>query len=365
MSSQYRNTFGQQYLIIAVNGVAVLSGVFLLNGIIARLFGIEVLGEFLLIKRTVTTVVSILLIGLNIGIPYFLNRESEESVYRNSVLIFILFTLPAIAMFVVLIRAGFTEGFQINHVLGYGLYTIGICMQFFVYAHYRGRHKFFWASLLQLSATAIVPVIIVNFTDDIQQVLAVIGLVNSLLSGILLILLYRGLPYGNYQLERIKIYMKYGLVRFPSFISQFILLAGPGILASSWATYKDVALVNGNMSLIRLLLFILGPIGIIMLPRVSGIKHQQQKDKLGYSLAGLLQITTGIAMIIAAFLYIFNGKILTLWYSLDRTEILPEAKIIILALPFYVIAEILRSPIDGLSYKGINSKVYGLAAIGF
>ena len=52
-------------IVTLINGVIVIGGIFILNGLIARLHGLEVLGEFLLVKRTISSSMGILLIGLN------------------------------------------------------------------------------------------------------------------------------------------------------------------------------------------------------------------------------------------------------------------------------------------------------------
>ncbi len=38
-------------MVTLINGVIVIGGIFVLNGIIARIHGLGILGEFLLIKR--------------------------------------------------------------------------------------------------------------------------------------------------------------------------------------------------------------------------------------------------------------------------------------------------------------------------
>ena len=54
-------------LITFLNGLAVLAGVFFLNGMIARMHGLDVLGEFSYIRRIITSCISVLLFGMNVG----------------------------------------------------------------------------------------------------------------------------------------------------------------------------------------------------------------------------------------------------------------------------------------------------------
>ena len=50
-------------IVTLINGIIVIGGIFILNGLIARLHGLNVLGEFLLIKRTISSSMGILLLG--------------------------------------------------------------------------------------------------------------------------------------------------------------------------------------------------------------------------------------------------------------------------------------------------------------
>lgn len=69
-------------------------------------------------------------------------------------------------------------------------------------------------------------------------------------------------------MEIYKKIVHFGLERIPSFIAQSILLAGPSVLLSMYGTFAEVALIDANISIIRLLILIIGPFGIIILPKI-------------------------------------------------------------------------------------------------
>ena len=68
----------------------VMSGVFLLNGMVARLHGLEILGEFLLVKRTFFTAVSFFLIGTNLGLANYLSKNNERQYGDAALQLFII-----------------------------------------------------------------------------------------------------------------------------------------------------------------------------------------------------------------------------------------------------------------------------------
>ena len=66
-----------------------MGGVFILNGLIARLYGLSILGEFLLLKRTVVAGAAIVLVGANLGLPNYLSRRFQRSYGDAAMILFI------------------------------------------------------------------------------------------------------------------------------------------------------------------------------------------------------------------------------------------------------------------------------------
>ena len=81
-------------IVTLINGIIVIGGIFILNGLIARLHGLDVLGEFLLIKRTISSSMGILLLGLNIALPNYLSRKFDKTYADNSYVLFMIATIP-------------------------------------------------------------------------------------------------------------------------------------------------------------------------------------------------------------------------------------------------------------------------------
>jgi len=68
-------TVKSDILVVFINGLIVMGGVFVLNGIISRMYGLSVLGEFLLLKRTVVAGAAIVLVGANLGLPNYFGPQ--------------------------------------------------------------------------------------------------------------------------------------------------------------------------------------------------------------------------------------------------------------------------------------------------
>ena len=116
-------SFKYDIIVTLINGIVVIGGIFILNGLIARLHGLHVLGEFLLVKRTISSSMGILLIGLNIALPNYLSRNFDKSYADNSYMLFLLATFPlTILSFILVIWSGI-NGFDQNYFWYYVIFS--------------------------------------------------------------------------------------------------------------------------------------------------------------------------------------------------------------------------------------------------
>ena len=162
-------------IVTLINGVIVIGGIFILNGLIARLHGLEVLGEFLLVKRTISSSMGILLIGLNIALPNYLSRNFDKSYADNSYVLFIIFTLPLTILSIIAIMFFDIKGFNQNYFWYYVIFSLGLSSQFMTYAIFRGYMNMIGANIFQLIGTAVVPIIVFIYVSTLHDSLFWIG----------------------------------------------------------------------------------------------------------------------------------------------------------------------------------------------
>ncbi|MBC8214318.1 MAG: hypothetical protein H8E71_06750 [Candidatus Marinimicrobia bacterium] len=346
-----------------VNGIAVLLGVFFLNGFIARQYGLEVLGEFLLVRRTAFAMMGILLIGMSIGLPSLIGRSKESKIEGSAFVIFVMFTLPIVGFITYIISLGYISGFNMNHSLAYGIFLIGASLQYMTYGVYRGYMKMIGANSIQIIGTALIPIAVFIFVGDLSRSLSIIGMSLILLNAFAFFLHTSGKINLIIKWQTIRKIIRFGAERLISFVSQFILLAGAPLLVSAYSPYTDLAYFNSLISLVRLLLFVVGPLGVVLLPRIAKAVRENNESQIAQGLTVLMKITLFFGGLIAVFLSSTGGIILELWLgSISETGVW-MASVLLFTIPFYMIVEIMRSPIDGLSLRGYNSIIYLIAAM--
>ncbi len=356
-------SFKADMIITLLNGLVVIGSVFVLNGLIARLHGLDVLGEFLLIKRTLSAGVGILLVGMNVGLPNYLSRNFNRAYADNSFILFLVVSVP-LSIFLLggLLWFGIA-GFYQEHFWLYILFSISISAQFMAYALYRGYMNMLGANVLQLLGTAIIPILIFSLVSSLNDGLFWIG--GSVLTIMILAFLSRnrGVNLRKINLQKSKELLQYGFERVPSFVSQFILLAGIPIILAQSVNFESVAYFNSSLSLVRLSLLFTHPIGMVLLPRIANKIASGSNADIKHLLGILLKAGTIFSIIGTTYIYINASIILQFWLGTVSDSGVIILRFTILALPFYSFSGLTRSPIDAVSKRGYNSLVYGLGAV--
>ena len=356
-------TFKNDVIVTLLNGLVIIGGVFILNGLIARIYGLEILGEFLLVKRTFSAIVGILLIGMNIGLPNYLSKNLKKSYGDNSFLLFIIVTIPLTVILMLSIFWFNIPGFYSDRFWIYIIFSLGISAQFITYALYRGYMNMIGANIFQLLGTAIIPIIVFISVMDLYEGLFWIGLCVLIVMIFAFIIRNKGLNIYDINFHQSKKLLKYGLERIPSIIAQFILLAGIPLVLAQTLNFKNVAYFNSSLSLIRLSLIIVNPIGMVLLPRISNKIASGAKDDLPNILNIFFKSGIVFSVIGTAYCYINAPLILLFWLGEVNETGVAILRLTILVLPFYTFSGLTRSPIDAISERGYNSLIYGFSAI--
>ena len=350
-------------LVTLLNGVIVIGGVFVLNGLIARIHGLDILGEFLLIKRTLSAGVGILLIGMNIALPNYLSRNYEKSYGDNAFILFLIVTIPMTILLIAGILWFNIKGFYSSHFWIYVLFSLGLSTQFITYALYRGYMNMIGANIFQLVGTAIIPIVVFTSVGTLNNGLFWIGCIVTIIMVFSFLFRNKGIHIAAINFHQCKKIIIYGLERIPSFVAQFILLAGVPIFLAQKVNFESVAYFNSSLSLVRLALLIVNPIGMVLLPRISNKISTGSVDEVNNMLNILFKAGLVLSVIGTIYCYINASFILKFWLGTVSDAGVSILRLTILALPFYTFAGLSRSPIDAVSERGYNSLIYSLAAI--
>jgi len=356
-------SFSKDFLVTLINAIGIVSGVFLLNAYIARIHGIDILGEYLLIRRTIFSAIGIFLIGMNIGLPYYIAKGNDNSYGKSAIISFIFITIPFLLTFTILIKLRIFNLFLPELIWPIFVYAIGANILNLAIGLYRGHFNMLGASIISFIGSILIPVIFFLFFKELSSILILIGFSVTLLSVLVYLQREKNIFSLHINITEIKNLLRYGFERIISFLSQFFLLAGVPLLLYNEISKTSLAYLNSSISLIRLSLVIIGPIGFIILPRVSKMVANTSKDEIEAKLrivVSLIFFTGIIGMVLMLF---YGPVIIKIWLGEISKEGVLISRLIAFSIPLFMVTGILRSVIDSVSERGYNSLIYSSAAI--
>ncbi len=354
-----KNIFTKDLLITFLNSIAVIVSIFIINGIISRKFGLDAFGEFNYLRRILTALNGISILGLNIAVPYFIPRIYTKNIDSTAVHIFFTLCLPVLLLITSVIHLYFTPNILITDYLDILIYYVGIVSQVLMYAIYRGKMKMLSASVIQFTNVALIPLITVLFVKNLEVLVLIIGLINTLINMTFMIPYIIKLDYDKTNFIKL---LRYGLYRIPGFIGQAALYTGITIIAVDAVSLSQLAFLTAALSVFRFVLVIIGPIGIVMLPRISGYLNNGDVERVKYQLNFLFSWSLLISLGVGFILALFGPVILNIWLGVEENLDSLAISKLFLVIPLYTVVGLLRSPIDALSEKGLNSKIYVFSA---
>jgi len=347
-----------------INGLGLITGILILYGLIARIMGLEALGEFLLVRRTAFSLINVLLLGMNIGLPFFISKGGDNTYGTSALLLFGLLTVPLVIVAAVALDLGILSGFPPELALPFFIFTTAFTFQALTYGLLRGHLNILGANLLQLLGTGIIPISIflIVYNLGMPLIFVTIGLGTVTLSTVAY---FFKMGRGYYTVDWQKMWqlLTYSIRRVPTFAADFILIAGVPLLIVSEVSKAEVAYVNSGISLIRLFLVLVSPLSVVLLPRVSKALAAGKKAPVAHNLEVLCKIVLLTAVPLATLLSVNASVILRTWLGSESVTGAWVVELIVLGLPFYLIMEALRSPIDAATSRGYNSLAHGAAAL--
>lgn len=348
------------FVVTGLNGIGTVVGIFVVSGYIARTLGLDALGEYLLVRRTVTAVLGVLLLGLNVALPALLARDNEKGYGDSATVIFVTGTLPILLILTLLSGHSFLAA---DRALNYFIYATGFSCLTLAYALYRGHMNMIGANLLQFVAGTVVSLFAAAVADSIETLFVLMGMPMLAISAAAFLHRNRGVRYSRTSRATGKELLSFGAVRIPGFMFQFLLLAGVPLLSLPHLTLTDQAYLNAGISLVRVFLVIVGPLGIVLLPRVSHALSGGVTNNLRSNLSVLIQASLYYGALTAFVLSQLSHEILSVWLGEVTKEAGRGAMVLLYSVPFFVLSAVLRSPIDAGHQRGYNSFIYGTGAV--
>ena len=341
----------------------------LLVRIIAKGLGPEEFGAFTLVRRTVATLLPFTSLSIGIGLAryialYTADGRSTDPLLPAAVMVSSIFSL----LFCLLLFpfSGVLSDLIFNQermeilfklilflLVGENLYD---CL----YSYYRGRGEMRYANIWQLLVLGIMPVSIVMFfvhMSNVSYIIFGLGLLFYFSVFILLPKSVQGVRKTTWKELKVitKKLLAYSILRAPggvalSLIFTFGVLASPYLGGIANAAYMSIAIW-----IFQILQTATTPFGLIMLPKAANFLGSGSEGYLKEKLRSIYDFILDAGLFIVIQLYLVADFLIIAWLGLKYSEAVPIARIIILSMMPFLFYTMMRSIIDAVEKRAINT----------
>ena len=351
-----------------ITEVIILIAFFVIYWLIGKNFGPEGVGEYSLIKKVIGFLQPLLLLGLGIGLPRYIamsQDKEERSSYTKSGVLVVAILIFIFLIFINLFKGQFAKIFfgtitYTNLVFPFSLFLAGLTLHALVYSYFRGRlfvKRFNFLQIINLSA---VPLIILIFFKNITigRMVTLIGITTIIISFLFSLFFIKELfgPTEKWQFKNsLKELLKYSLPRVPGdFALAGLLSLGP-IFATHFASIQEVGYLSVSQSLLRTVGVAITPLGLVLLPKVSGLIANEKQETIRENLNFLIGAVFQCSVFVCAQLIIFADVIIKYWLGPEFFSAIPIMRIVFLSIIFYTFYLALRSILDAVKVKPLNT----------
>ncbi|WP_343634419.1 hypothetical protein [Fluviicola sp.] len=321
--------------------------------------------EYTLIRRSISFLQPLLMIGLGVAIPRYVSLEPGRSSLLPSGLIWMFLSILLICTGLWIGKSYVSRLFFGSENYTHYILPIAVMLSLYglhaiIYGFLRGMFKVFQANFVQLINVGLIPAFSVYFTDNVNDLLFwnIVLLTGSLVIFIAYHMIRMKIRFTKEQfIADSKLLLVYGLPRVLGDFALLGLLTLPTFLILN--IEKNV-LVGGDvaysLTLLNLAGAAFGPLGLILLPEIVSAMRTQNLKLIRRRFFVSTALCLGLTLLGVAVFYLFSETILWILLGKDyRPSIIPVSKIVLLSAFGYCLYIVLRSFLDAMKVKASNA----------
>ena len=347
---------------VLVSGLAIVS-------LMGRLLGVAALGEYLLLRRVLAWLQPAVQLGMGNALPRYVAYDADgpPGQLRRYLAVSVILSggLAALLAFILYFGRGtfarwlFGSVHLQSLILPLGLLILGLTIHGSAYGYFRGRLALIQANALQICNLVFLPVIVViglAKTQSVALIVGATGLATLFFSTTACTFLLRRSAAGPLGMRgTASKLLRYGVPRVPGDFALGGLLALGPLVAMHFVPISSVTCLLLGISILSAVNASSTPVGTLMLSKVSMMLSQERHSEVRVHLRHLLAATIDVSVFVTIQLIVFADVMLRLWVGPRFDGRAGVARIILLAVPFFLIYGCLRSSVDAASITAYNT----------
>ncbi|HAC47282.1 MAG TPA: hypothetical protein DCF65_14615 [Chloroflexi bacterium] len=363
----------RDYITTFITEALVVAGYLLAFKLVADNLGAAGFGEYALARRTLSLLLPLGVLGLDIGITRYVSYAAADRSSRSAGYVPAGLILMAVAVAVMSAVLLLFSGFWAQLFFGSDTYAgtvmsippllAGGALHVAAYGYLRGLAKVQKANLLMAVNHFVVPVLsVVLFGHSVSALLIAMGVGWTLVS---LVPLVR-LPMTTLDLRaRIRELARFGIPRVPGDVVQLLLFAMPGILVAHSSNIRIAGIVAFGVAAVSMIGSGLTPVSFVLLPVAARLFASGSVRQLRAEIVEVVGITMAGTVLLVVILEVFAGPIVSVYLGPGFSSSVDILRLTLLgALPWGVFVT-LRSVVDARHVHPINARNMVISFAGF
>ncbi len=333
-----------------------------------RLFGVVGFSEYSLSRRTVSFVQPLLFQGFGLALTRQVAMADATSDSRSS-FTYLLATAMVFAafMFVLGLASLFYASTLATIFFGSDTYAycigplafvlVGIALHGIAWAYWRGKMCIGLACLLESLNLGLLPLSAFALGNSPAQVFWWTGCLTSICSiGALLYIVWSErfplTQFGSHAREL----FRYAVPRIPGAFALAALLALPATICAHVVDVQYAGYVAFGCSLLGMAGSLVSPLGVVILPHSTKMIALGRIKEVKQLVLKLLAVGFGVSLVVVLCVEIFAEQTVTYFLGVNDADLVGIIRLLIVsAVPFLIYLS-LRSILDGVSRKALNSR---------
>ena len=349
--------------------VATLVANLVLVGAVSKEMGAVVLGEYLLVKRISSWLLSGSQLGLGVALPRQIAHTAKDVEVRAEQ-----YFLAAFTVVVVFVTSlGLVAALNAQRVgrwcfgtenrglvFAMVLLLIGSAAQTMVFGYFRGLQRVQAANLVGFGAWVVVPLLALGLTHKWHSAPILIGATGL---GLAVVSVFWAIPkiaaVQHFRLHFVsdsRQLLNYGIARVPGDIAIGALLALGPLLVSHYVSMTQNSCLLLGITCLTMAGIAFAPVGIVLLARVSRLLGAGRYGDVNEYVAHLRSAVLQLSIVVVVQAIIFARPLVLWWLGPAGVAGVPVIRMVMLAVPAYTYFLALRSIVDAASDVAYNAR---------
>ena len=349
---------------------SVLTAGLILVSLFGRLLGTVGLGEYLLLRREASWLLTGVLLGMGNALPRYIGYSVKKPAGERHA--YFLAGASCLMGFTILVSVVLYVGRQYFAHLLFGnaqlaglilplcFMLTGLAAQTAAFGYYRGVLAMKRANAIQVVHFAIIPIAVVAVlypTHSVALILSVSGGLTVIAAALFARPIFREIARSP--LPKLRPYatelMRYGVARVPGDFGAAALFAIGPLITTHYLPMTEVAYLLLGSNFLLVMGYTAGPLTVVLLSKFSMMLGQNRLAEVRESLEHLVRAVLDISVFASLQLVVFADVLVRVWVGPRFLPGISIIRLLILAIPPYLFYMALRSSIDAVTVKPRNA----------